>query len=264
LEEGYRFFNDLVKAVSRKLGVTHKDYEDLRLRDNWSISSQLTGAFQPLADMAKDVADTFKPYRSKFYVKRDGLQPLYGLLNIAKGVLYLIALVPLFLIGVAVSLAMKKPENIGYGLMMLASWLLDGVLSIVRGATQIAFTPLGWAKMAIRGLIYAFTSKEDLWIENRPGIQNLVKKDKDNPSTDKENLAMEVNSKYEKGIKRGEETGLTGEKLKTAKDFATVRNQSENYLKLFARPTESDDLTTNENEKTKNSDNDLSKKSNHT
>lgn len=43
------------------------------------------------------MVDTFKPYKSGFYVWRDILQPLRGLGNIIKGAAYLIAAPLLFL-----------------------------------------------------------------------------------------------------------------------------------------------------------------------
>ncbi len=263
----YGLFLDLFYEASKALGVPQVRYEV-----DFSASDQFKGALQPLFDMAKDAVDTFKPYRSNFYVRRDALQPVFGLANILKGILYLLT-VPLLVLIIApiyalVNINRTTGKEVGEFLLMAASWLIDGALSIVRGATQLAFTPLGWAKMGIRALISKFTGKEDLWIENRPGIQDLVNKNEDDSHINKQELAKAVHSKYEKGIKRGEETGLTGQDQATARSFVSASStssaDSESYLKLFARPTESDDLTTNENEKTKNSDNEFSKKSNNT
>jgi len=184
---------------------------------------QLKGSFQPFADMVKDAADTFKPYRSRYYVKRDAKQPIYGAYNLLKGLLYLIALIPLLFVGLGFCIFTRQSERLPFGAVMLLSWFIDGILSIFRGITQIAFTPLVLAKMAIRGFIWAVTSNTELLVENRKGIRKLIAdaqkiNDEYKEGEDKK-LALNklsyivhyIGAKYNKGIERGEDTAFNGQ-----------------------------------------------------
>ena len=51
-------------------------------------SSLFFGGFNPILAMKKDVVDTFKPYKSGFYLLRDVLQPVRGVANVFKGLFY--------------------------------------------------------------------------------------------------------------------------------------------------------------------------------
>lgn len=116
---------------------------------------QLIGAFQPLLDMKKDAADTFKPYKIKMHVLRDMAQLIFGLGNMVKSVLTL-AIAPLvFLFDIITYPFIKKnnedyPEFVFKNFVRLLSWIIDGVLSAIRGATQIAFTPFLLFKIPYR------------------------------------------------------------------------------------------------------------------
>lgn len=188
----------------------------------------LKGAFQPLFDMGKDLKDTIKPYASWWYVKRDALQPLYGLGNLLKGAFYLIAIIPLFLFNLFRYAANVKSFDEWVGLAFIfngiraVSWFIDGLLSIVRGVTQIITTPLTWfIKMPMRGIITAFTDPKDLLIENKPSIQALVteaKKEDGNAEGDFKRYKAckpfldEIHRKYQKGINGGWASGFTSER----------------------------------------------------
>lgn len=112
-----------------------------------SKQQQLIGGFQPFADMAKDFIDTFTPYRSGWYAGRDFLQPIYGLGNLLKGSLYLATVVLIFLFSLMIFFPiilitsnqkvfdLKGNSTIG---IFLFSWLIDGIGSLIRGATQLA------------------------------------------------------------------------------------------------------------------------------
>lgn len=115
-----------------------------------------TGRFyflQPLAYMGKDFNDSFKQFKSPYYIKRDFLQPYHGAENIFNG-----------------------SKNIGYGITTLNGGLIAlGVADILRGVTRILTTPLTWfIRMPLRGLITAFTGYQKA--ESGTGIQNEVKK----------------------------------------------------------------------------------------
>lgn len=151
-----RSINTSIRELERKRGI--------------DADTQLKGALQPLADMAKDAVDMFKPYRSWWYVKRDILQPIFGIGNFFKGVGYVLASLALF-IGAPFYYIPEKnrtsyPEKNRAGYLVWASccirdtyvnalsYFIDGILSMLRGATQLATTPLTWfIKAPLRGII---------------------------------------------------------------------------------------------------------------
>lgn len=103
---------------------------------------------QPLVYMGKDYNDTFKPFKSSFYIKRDLLQPIHGAINIYNGIVDL------------------KGSSIALG-----------ITEIFRGLTQIATTPLTWfLRLPFRGIITLFTGFQKA--ENGAGIQIEVSKGK--------------------------------------------------------------------------------------
>jgi hypothetical protein len=106
---------------------------------------------QPLAYMGKDYMDTFKPFKSSYYIKRDLLQPIHGLINIYNGF-----------------------KNIGNGIVDLkGSSIALGIAEIFRGLTQIATTPLTWfLRLPCRGIITLFTGFQKA--EDGAGIQRAV------------------------------------------------------------------------------------------
>ncbi len=142
-------------------------------------ADQMKGAFQPLRDMLKDVVDTFKPYRSVWFVKRDARQPIDGLENILKGIFELIVSPLLFLL-CPIYYAFRAESLKDYGAkvgtlwLQSLSWFIHGVLSVLRGATQIAATPLTWLiKIPLRGLNTLIRSllEESFAVENNPGVR---------------------------------------------------------------------------------------------
>lgn len=230
----------LCGLIANMAGIFEITPEEGEKERNRGISNQLTGAFQPVVDMAKDAADTFKPYRSRYYVRRDALQPLYGIGNVFKGLLYLIALIPIAFLGLGLCIFKEATSELPLGGAMLLSWFIDGILSIFRGITQIAFTPLSWIKMITRAIILAFTKEEDIRVENRKGIQKLVEqastinKEYVDKKEDKQEclnklfpIASSIHAKYIEGIKRGEDTNID------AKNLGKTYLEKINYLKLF-------------------------------
>ncbi len=106
---------------------------------------------QPLAYIGKDCIDTFKPFKSSYYIKRDLLQPIHGSINIYKGF-----------------------TNIGTGIVDLkSSSIAIGIAEILRGLTQIAITPLTWfLRFPCRGIITLLTGFQKA--EDGAGIQTEV------------------------------------------------------------------------------------------
>jgi hypothetical protein len=140
---------------------------------------QLLGSFQPVADIAKDFIDTFKPYKSRFHIKRDFLQPWWGTVNIVKGVVTIVA-APFFVLFVGYQI-LSASKFKGMRLRVLVnnlvnpiSWIIEGVLNIVRGFTQLITTPVTWlVKMPFRGILTAIMGTPT--IEQNLGMRNLVK-----------------------------------------------------------------------------------------
>lgn len=156
-------------------------FMDLPHERGISLDTQLKGAFQPLADMAKDAMDTFKPYRSWWYVRRDALQPIFGIGNVFKGIGYVLASLLLFICAPFYCFYAKNSIGWHYAAILLVSWnfalscFIDGILRILRGATQLVTTPLTCFKALIRGsitLVDRLSDKRHL-AEQNEGIKKL-------------------------------------------------------------------------------------------
>lgn len=188
-----------------------------RWNPNPHSGQQILGGLQPLADIAKDFIDTFKPYKAGYHAGRDFLQPLRGVGNIAKGAANLL-LSPLLFVANTIRYALTSgslenfASNMGLNARRTTGWLLDGVSSLVRGLTQIAATPLTWLiKMPLRGLITAIKGAPK--IEQNRGIQRLVStginavNDSDVVTVDC--VRHELHRKFAKAIKRGQKSNIT-------------------------------------------------------
>lgn len=129
---------------------------------------------QPIADMLKDFIDTFKPYKSDFYSRRDWYQPLNGLKNIITAVLDLLIRIPILAFLVLNALLDLAIFSVGLVLCAVASsfypparpaflkWLAlifmkpialiamtllilgDASLKLIQGFAQVITTPLTW------------------------------------------------------------------------------------------------------------------------
>ena len=132
------------------------------------ILNQLIGGFQPIASMVTDFQDTFRPYQTKKDIVMDLIQPVCGVGNILKGITSII-LIPFLFIGNTIRYAFISKSLSEFGKFMLinltrsTSWVIDGLLSILRGALQIASSPLTWLiRMPLRGIITATNGWMDL------------------------------------------------------------------------------------------------------
>jgi hypothetical protein len=154
--------------------------------DTWSRGYQLLGALQPVLDMTRDVSNTFSAYKSWRHVIWDLAQPVRGLLNGVAGIGQIIYS-PIYLLGQLtignVVDTVKAPKghklstvrgNTTLAFARATSWTVNGVMKIVRGATQLAFTPLSWVKMIVRGLSTAENKGVQRLVDDK-SIQNLVK-----------------------------------------------------------------------------------------
>lgn len=260
-----------------------KERLDLGLSLRWSSTEtrwwhQLIGALQPVADIWKDLIDTFKPYKYMAFANRSKegsaspidrdyqfgrgiMQPFLGIGNILEGALSIIG-APLLFAGkllLTMGSTMWNPKNftkncqsIAKNFLLTGSWILEGVLRIVRGSIQVLFTVA-----IIKPLIRAVISSYDPKIEQNNGIQYRVKIAKQlseaNPANkaikiEQKNKALfdtchDIHRKFKKCQKRGQATAIeqATEALRyqnilvnrTNKD--TLQSAASSYLSLFAK-----------------------------
>lgn len=154
------------------------DLKEHKKKRTIAIQQQFLGALQPLLDMAKDARDTLRPYKSGWYVFRDLFQLYYGVKNTLKGTLQLLIVPIYFLAALTYELLIQKKKLLPLSMRLSnifirsASWTLDGVLTTLRGTLQIATFPLGFGKMALRGIIDAFS--EPVPIETTPQVKKIL------------------------------------------------------------------------------------------
>lgn len=171
-----------------ELGYATGDPRDTA-QDDLSIPfSYLWGGLNPLLGMKKDLIDTLKPYKSNFYVFKDLLQLVSGIGNTIKGVFNCVFSPLIFLVNIFryAYIAIREKSfrlftyNLALSSIKLGGGLLDGLSSLIRGASQIVTTPLTWLiKMPLRGLITVINGKLTLSknVENKvTDLEALVKK----------------------------------------------------------------------------------------
>lgn len=150
-----RLYNALYTKADQKI-----HYYQLRFTGRLLDSSQDTGAevageqflgaLQPIFDMTQDVIKTFQPYRSKTHYKQDLLQLVRGCINMASGLVQVAIGSAILPFGLLISFAFlmsgasnaDRVTNTMLGLPL--SWMIKGVLQVVRGAAQVVSAPLTW------------------------------------------------------------------------------------------------------------------------
>lgn len=125
----------------------------------WEGSYTYSEAFLYLADMAKDVRDTFRPYKRPGQVVRDVFQLFYGLKNVCAGLIHFslatLMHAALFagalVIAVFPLIAMQRNERnaaqkmLFYAfseLYLVGSSIIGSAFQFLRGVTQVATAPL--------------------------------------------------------------------------------------------------------------------------
>lgn len=225
------------------------DYHDSRGTDDKpdDLVPEFLGAFHPWISMFKDVVDTLKPYKSGFHVWRDLLQPIRGLGNIIKGVVYIPTTIALFIFelirGVIHGIA-RSDFNIFKNLMQLAfvrvsSGLLDGINNIIRGVLQVVTTPLNLIiRMPLRLIITAikgWPTFEETQYENASKLEELINKD-DKTLDDTLEIdfrRIRFHKKIEKAEQKGQEFINKNEldiKLNSFESFTDTRLTDQGYL----------------------------------
>jgi hypothetical protein len=152
-----RRFYFRVNTLDNKL-TSPTTYNKIDFLDN------LLGGFHPFMEIGKDIIDTVKPYKSKFYIARDALQPIRGIGNTLKGIFNIVTS-PILM---GIDTINNCYTSIRYGnfdyLKRKMSFdaqrhlggFIDGIGSTIRGISQIATTPLTWfVRMPLRGIITA-------------------------------------------------------------------------------------------------------------
>jgi hypothetical protein len=266
-------------ATNLSMALSAKEYKYVHDGLNTKVSQdessygmldQLLGILQPFADMRKDAVDTFKSYKSNFYIKRDALQPIHGLGNVLSGALNILVS-PLVFVGNTVRYAFSSGSggaflnNMALNCVRSFSWIMEGATSLLRGLTQIAFSPLTYLiKMPLRYLITC--KKGSPKIEDNKGIQRLVHKglklvnnSNSKPcSIELDTLMKSIHYKYTKALSRNQHTTIIPdiENKSVSREVTTVdrynllfdkkfnvclneerKKHAREYLGLFSRKT---------------------------
>jgi hypothetical protein len=251
--------------------LSMSEYYDLNNMEQPSPAKiHLIGPFQVFKDMGKDILDTVKPYKGFYQSTRDFLQPAIGILNIVKGGVSIV-LSPLVMLGifamdcvqaVYASVATNKSgssirsafaHNCLINVMGIASWITDGITSVIRGTTQVVTTPLTWfVKMPLRGLITAIKGVPK--IEENPGIQKLLNHSLSTvvASTDNEGFGYRsggseliqkaLHAKFKCSLSKGQHTDINPNEEENK-----YRNDSAAYFQMFTLPNKKPASNDNEN-----------------
>jgi hypothetical protein len=214
----------------------------------------LLHAFEPVSYFAKNLFETFKPYKYNSGVEflRILKQPLEGLAFICTGIWRTVA-TPLYGIGKIALIALSilgniekfstKMSDIGKEIVTTVANTANGIARIVTGALQLALTPFSWfVKPLIRLGIHAVSDKNDLpRIENNTGLQKRVEATKKQSGNDLSYTLTDIHRKFAKCQQRGEATNVdtaveatTFVQLDLSKPETVV-----NYQKLFAKRNDS-------------------------
>lgn len=172
----------------------------------------LPGVLFPLHAIKKDIADTLKPYKSAYHLRRDFLQPVYGIGNLLRAFIEIVSLVFVSIFVVLASLykvAIKHPAHLlqdkpkksfltpdkrslsanffdvfaksanaifSSSVFLFTIWanaIINIPLVALRGFAQILFTPATWfIKIPLRGIITACNGMPV--IEENSGLQRKL------------------------------------------------------------------------------------------
>jgi hypothetical protein len=183
VEMGFPFTRTINKTLYPTEDWILKDYSvpyPRRYNENpkgrWA--DQFTGSLQPIASMGNDFQYTFKPYKSVRDALTDIMQPVRGIGNILRGSANIIS-VPFVLLGDTVRCALRARslssflKHMKSNLFRSFSWVIDGVSSLIRGATQIITSPLTLAlRIPLRGIISGVKGTPD--ISENEDVKRLV------------------------------------------------------------------------------------------
>jgi hypothetical protein len=190
----------------------------------------------PLYSMAKDVRDTFKPYKTPFQFFRDlYAQLFYGIGHVLKG-LSAILISPFILIYACVAAPFAKKGERADLFILPGLMFLSGAVYLFRGVTQVVAWPLTLLlRMPVRLAITLFQDAPK--IEDSKGLRELVQKHDaanyagDDPkkianaSSTQFIISEVLNAKVVKAFKRGQKTNIS----KDAYQIACLTNYHSPY-----------------------------------
>lgn len=243
----------------------------------------LLGALQGFNNIIKDTMDTFKPYKGTYQLAHDLLQPVYGVGNLISGIttivlsilllLFLVIAISVLAIASLVALPFFGPMPLAFTMCLISGykdedilnntsinffiWLTEGITNLVRGITQIVFTPLTYLlKIPLRGMISLFHDRP--LAEKNASLSNYIDEIdacvNQGSSSDFRYLLFLINkshAKYQKSVARGQTTLLDPvAESKLAEPFLVesyrknlTKQDSINYFQFF-RPSKKNLSTT--------------------
>lgn len=207
-----------------------------------AYSDQYIGSFQPIVSIGNDFLNTVGRYKSMKDMVGDVVEPVEGFVNLFKG-LKIVVYLPFML-------AFFTWDNRNYPdfqkttlkeLAFSGSWLIHGVMTALRGITQIVTTPFTWmVKIPLRAVItaiYGFTPVEE-------SLKYLIKHTEKPVTTDHDQswiLAKVLHKKYMKAAWQGQPSNIGYKKEKVAYEplssgWRYKISDVQNYFTLFASP----------------------------
>ncbi len=235
--------------------------EDYRkYKHGTSSDYKVIEGFHTLTDMGKDFVNTFRPYKTWYHIAKEFLQPLRGIGNILRGVSILILavvegvmLTGALLGGTFIALIAGRPRRAakichhilsGPG-RLLTSWFIDGVSSVVRGITQIVFTPIVPLKILLRGVITFFSGWQKFGHD--AGMKKILEMHSQSTEEQQRITKAILVEKYEKAKKQGRKVPFNyNVKITTIENGyygGAIKTEPENIADLFTYKEPQDYLT---------------------
>lgn len=237
-------------------------------------AASLIAPFQHFINMGKDFINTARPYRYPSHYLKDLMQPLRGIGNILRGVGNIIlgavfsalscCVLPLYLVLALPIVALRSLWNqrllFSYSIPFLRGaldgivtgigWMMEGIFSLVRGATQIATAPLTWIfKIPLRTLLRLTRGYPKA--EADPLLESIALHVNDG-SINLYRGITSAHAKFMQNLQRGRPSdnapaieAAYNDWQKHNKDDV-CRNHANAYLQFFTRPKAAADAPTSE------------------
>ncbi|CDZ78361.1 hypothetical protein BN59_02671 [Legionella massiliensis] len=212
-------------------------YDDVS-RGFWA--DHFIGSVQPLASMLNDVEYTFKPYKSGWELLMDFAQPFRGVSNILRGLANVIA-APIIFLGNLFRytfIETNSPlDDIQQELGQPIFWFIDGLSSLLRGATQIISTPLTWCiRTHLRSVITNIVGFPD--IRENEEIQYLVSRGTEAFDESDANtmncIKHRLHEEYQKSLAKGQSSVISPKREEAV--FRSTEVSYKDYFGLFRKP----------------------------
>lgn len=224
------YFNHYAKDPLARLSTSqfrpfpHRDYEPVKLAQLEYISLKHTAK-----KIIKIFADYFKPYKSDAQLVQDFKQPIVGLANVLLGIAKIVG-----------------------GVFGLNFWsFADGLFNVLRGAIEIATTPLTWLLKPITRGITTLIHGGYKNIEDNQGLQRLAQdglhqlshtndRDLQNDQSIYKLVALsnDIHRKFDKSVGRNQATALGADEYGCYSEILTdnvlSREKLHRYFSLFA------------------------------